>query len=61
MRVLQVNLLGRSSHVHLCAIGAPPGDAASLLARVHGVFVPEKGSTVQIRIDATHVFVFAAE
>ncbi|MEQ8194521.1 MAG: ABC transporter ATP-binding protein [Rhodospirillales bacterium] len=61
MRVLDVNLLGRSSHVHLGGIGTPQSREIHLLARVHGVFVPERGSEVEIAVDTAHAFVFSAE
>ncbi|WP_425552750.1 ABC transporter ATP-binding protein [Halomonas cibimaris] len=57
--VVMAKLLGRSSLIHLCAHG-PEGDEAHLHARVPGVFLPAEGQTVDIHLDLSQVFVFAA-
>ncbi|WP_376717474.1 ABC transporter ATP-binding protein [Halomonas piscis] len=57
--VVMAKLLGRSSLLHLCAHG--PDDAeAHLHARVPGVFLPAEGQPVDIHLDLSQVFVFAA-
>lgn len=57
--VVMAKLLGRTSLLHICAHGAG-GREAHLHARVPGVFLPEEGQPVSIRLDPSQVFVFAA-
>jgi iron(III) transport system ATP-binding protein len=61
MQVANVNLLGRSSHLHLCHSVPAPGKNTHLLARIHGVYLPERGKAVQVQIDQDQAFVFPAE
>jgi iron(III) transport system ATP-binding protein len=61
MQVTNVNLLGRSSHLHLCRSVPAPGKETHLLARIHGVYLPEPGKAVQVQIDQDQAFVFPAE
>ncbi|WP_410000335.1 ABC transporter ATP-binding protein [Halomonas sp. I1] len=57
--VVMAKLLGRASLLHICAHGAD-GREAHLHARVPGVFLPEEGQPVAIRLDPSQVFVFPA-
>lgn len=61
MQVAKVNLLGRSSHLHLCRKVPAPGKDTHILARVHGVYTPERGTNVEVKIDQNQAFVFPAE
>lgn len=55
-RVVSARLLGRASHLLL----AVDGRTAPLQALVPGVVLPAAGTTVGVRPDPRHVFVFAA-
>lgn len=57
--VVMAKLLGRSSLIHLCA-HSQNGEEAHLHARVPGVFLPVEGQPVNIDLDLSQVFVFAA-
>lgn len=61
MHIANANLLGRSTHLHLCRSVPAPGKDTHLLARVHGVYLHEQGQPVEVRIDQNQAFVFAAE
>ncbi|PSJ21187.1 ABC transporter ATP-binding protein [Halomonas sp. ND22Bw] len=56
--VIMAKLLGRTSLLHICAHGG--GSESHLHARVPGVFLPEEGQPVTIRLDPSQVFVFPA-
>ena len=56
--VIMAKLLGRTSLLHICAHG--PGRESHLHARVPGVFLPEPGQPVALRLDTSQVFVFPA-
>jgi iron(III) transport system ATP-binding protein len=67
--VVASRLLGRYSLVHLClhanngassAASADAGRELHVHARVHGVFLPEPGQTVELDVDESQVFVFPA-
>ncbi|MDN6180111.1 MAG: ABC transporter ATP-binding protein [Halomonas subglaciescola] len=57
--VVMAKLLGRSSLLHLCA-HSENGAEAHLHARVPGVFLPAEGQPIDIELDLSQVFVFAA-
>ncbi len=56
--VIASRLLGRYSLLHLCVHGGQ--QEMHLHARVHGVFLPEAGQTVELDLDDDQVFVFPA-
>ncbi|MCW4153806.1 ABC transporter ATP-binding protein [Halomonas sp. 18H] len=56
--ILMAKLLGRTSLLHICAHGL--GRESHLHARVPGVFLPEPGQPVALRLDPSQVFVFPA-
>jgi iron(III) transport system ATP-binding protein len=56
--VIASRLLGRYSLLHLCVHGG--AQEMHLHARVHGLFLPEAGQTVELDLDDGQVFVFPA-
>ncbi|MBB3231772.1 ABC transporter ATP-binding protein [Halomonas stenophila] len=58
--VIMAKLLGRTSLLHICA-HAGGGRESHLHARVPGVFLPDEGQPVTIRLDPSQVFVFPAD
>jgi len=58
--VLMARLLGRTSLLHLCVHGIE-GQEAHMHARVPGVFLPQEGQAVQVSLDPSQAFVFAAD
>ncbi|MGQ7248798.1 TOBE domain-containing protein [Halomonas sp. V046] len=58
--VLMARLLGRTSLLHLCVHGVE-GQEAHMHARVPGVFLPQEGQAVQVSLDPSQAFVFAAD
>jgi iron(III) transport system ATP-binding protein len=62
--VVAARLLGRYSLIHLCVHPSHghPDDLRELHvhARVHGVFLPEAGQTVELDLDESQLFVFPA-
>jgi iron(III) transport system ATP-binding protein len=64
--VVAARLLGRYSLLHLCVHahdrqdGRGAGAEMHVHARVHGVFLPEVGQTVELDVDESQVFVFPA-
>jgi len=57
--VEQARLLGRTSLIHMTASSpARPGRSVHLHARVPGVYLPQPGMQVRIRIDPAQTFVF---
>lgn len=59
-RVTSARLLGRSSYIRVCCCDEATQEEVHLQARVPGVFLPEDGTTVSVRIDEERVFVFDA-
>nr|WP_183388762.1 ABC transporter ATP-binding protein [Halomonas organivorans] len=57
--VIMAKLLGRTSLLHICAHSGG-GRESHLHARVPGVFLPEEGQPVTIRLETSQVFVFPA-
>ncbi len=58
-RVEAARLLGRTSLVHLSVDG--PAGTAHLHARAPGLFLPEEGARVGVRVDPAQAFVFARD
>jgi iron(III) transport system ATP-binding protein len=62
--VIAARLLGRYSLIHLCVHSreqdSGPTQEMHLHARVHGVFLPEAGQTVELDVDESQLFVFPA-
>jgi iron(III) transport system ATP-binding protein len=58
--VIVAKFLGRSSLLHICAHGMDKRES-HLHARVPGVFLPEDGQPLDIRLDMSQVFVFPVE
>ncbi len=58
--VLMAKLLGRTSLLHIC-VHDEQGREFHLHARVPGVFLPEEGRPVVVRLDPSQVFVFPAD
>ena len=59
-RVTSAWLLGRSSYLRVCCCDEATQEEIHLRARVAGVFLPENGTSVSVRIDEENVFVFDA-
>ena len=59
-RVTSARLLGRSSYLRVCCCDDTTREEFHLQARVPGVFLPENGTSVSVRIDKESVFVFDA-
>ena len=57
--VRSARLLGRTSHLRVCC--DPGGAEVHLQARIPGVFLPEFGTELALRIDRRQAFVFPAE
>ena len=59
IRVASARLIGRSSHLRLSCVAGDGGEI-HLHARVPGTFLPDKGTSVAVRVDRQRAYVFAA-
>ena len=59
IRITSARLIGRSSHLRMSCV-AGDGGKIHLHARVPGTFLPDKGTSVAVRVDRQRAYVFAA-
>ncbi len=60
LRVVGARPIGRSSHLRLTTLSGV-NSSSIIRARVPGIFLPETGSLIDVKIDPAYVFVFAKQ